>query len=314
MSWIARFKRQGPNGFGYASVAQEVTEGLDLSGKTYLLTGCSAGLGLETWRVLTQRGAHVIATARNRDKALGAAREVEIADPFVLTCDLSEPVSIAQCVAKVREHGHVLDAIIANAGIMALPKLEQKHGYELQFFTNHIGHFLLVTQLLEALSERARVVVVSSDAHRRSPRGGIQFDNLSGERGYHPWLAYGQSKLANLLFAKQLAKRFEGSNRTANAVHPGVIATDLHQHLPELARRVMSGLQPLLLKDVEQGAATQCFAATHPSAEHLNGVYLKDCRVAKPSRKAEDAELAARLWEVSEEIAEQLQRSASLAA
>ena len=314
MSWIARFKKHGPNGFGYASTAQEVTEGLDLSGKTYLLTGCSAGLGLETWRVLTMRGAHVIATARNREKALRVAREVAVADPFVLACDLSEPASVAQCVAKVREHGHTLDGIIANAGIMAVPKLEQKYGYELQFFTNHVGHFLLVTQLLEALSERARVVVVSSDAHRRAPRGGIQFDNLSGSNGYHPWLAYGQSKLANLLFAKQLAKHFEGSAKTANAVHPGVIATDLHQHLPEFARRLMSGLQPLLLKNVEQGAATQCFVVAHPGAEGLNGEYLKDCRVAQPSTKAQDAALAARLWEVSEEIAEKLQRSVSLAA
>src|SRR5690606_29144580 len=120
-----------------------------------------------------------------------------------------------------------LDVILCNAGIMALPKRELRHGQELQFLTNHLGHFGLVTGLLDQLRERARVVVLSSAAHQLAPRGGIQFDDLTLEHNYTPWLAYGQSKLANLLFARALAGRLAGTQRTANAVHPGAVATPL---------------------------------------------------------------------------------------
>ena len=147
-----------------------------------------------------------------------------------LACDLSNPASVHACVTAIIATGVQLDAIICNAGIMGLPKLELAHGYELQFFTNHVGHFILVNGLLEQLSATGRVVMVSSAAHNQAPKGGIEFDNLDGSKGYGAWRQYGQSKFANILFAKELARRFVGTQRTANAVHPGIIKTNLARH------------------------------------------------------------------------------------
>jgi WW domain-containing oxidoreductase len=303
MSLLSRFTRPGPSGFGYASTADSVTRGLDLHEKTFLLTGCNSGLGRETLRVLAARGARMIATARSLDKASRACAEVS-GTTLPLQCDLGDPASVKACVAQIKADGLRLDAIICNAGIMALPQLEQLHGYEKQFFTNHIGHFALVTGLLPELTAQGRVVMVSSDAHRRAPRAGIEFDNLSGERGYRPWTAYGQSKLANLLFARELSRRLPGPHQTANALHPGVIATNLTRSLPvvDLAMRVLT---PLALKSIPQGAATQCYLATHPALS-INGEYFSHCNVARSSRQGRDRELAARLWETSERILRQL--------
>jgi NAD(P)-dependent dehydrogenase (short-subunit alcohol dehydrogenase family) len=195
-----------------------------------------------------------------------------------------------------------LDGIIANAGIMALPELEQRHGYELQFFTNHVGHFILVNGLLECLAEDGRVVMLSSRAHERAPKEGIQFDNLSGEKGYSPWTAYGQSKLANLLFARSLAKRLPNPRQTANAVHPGVIATNLGRHMSSTAQRVLSLVEPLFLKSIPQGTATQVYVAVHPDADRTSGEYWVDCNVAESTEKGRDLELAERLWEETEDI------------
>jgi len=205
-------------------------------------------------------------------------------------------------VAKVIELGRPLDAIICNAGIMALPKLNQKHGYELQFFTNHIGHFILVTALLDSLTDRGRVVMVSSDAHHRAPPEGIQFDNLSGEREYGAWVNYGQSKLANLLFANQLAKRLGGTGKTANSLHPGVIHTGLTRSMNPIVRGALAVGGPLVLKSVGEGAATQCYLAVHPNVEGVAGKYFSDSNVGRSSRHGRDEAMAAKLWEVSEQI------------
>ena len=153
-----------------------------------------------------------------------------------VACEFTDPASIMACVDLLEAEGVLLDGVICNAGIMAVPRLEQAFGYELQFFNNHVGHFILVTQLLDRLTEDARVVVVSSGAHRAAPEGGSNSTNLSGARGYRPSRAYGQSKLANLLFAKELARRFDGTARTANAVHPGVIYTNLGRSMPKVAQ------------------------------------------------------------------------------
>ncbi len=227
MSLLSILKPKGPNGFGYGSTAEDVTAGISLVGKTVLVTGSNSGLGLETVRVLAMRGAHVIATARTAEKASAAFASVVTGETTAISCELANPLSVLECVARVKSHGRRLDAPILNVGIMMLPKLEQVLGYERQFFTNHIGHFILTTGLLEMLAEDARVAVLSSSDHAKAPKGGIQFDNLSGEKGYHPRTAYGQSKLANLLFAKELARRFVGTKKTANAVHPGPILTNL---------------------------------------------------------------------------------------
>ncbi|HTT04470.1 MAG TPA: SDR family NAD(P)-dependent oxidoreductase [Steroidobacteraceae bacterium] len=301
MSLYARLAPRGPDGFGYSSTAEEVTAGLALEGRRILITGCNSGLGRESLRVLALRGAHVIGAARTLEKAQAACAATG-GRTTAVACELTDPASIAACVAAVRAGG-ALDAILCNAGIMALPQLQQVHGYELHFFANHVGHFMLVTGLLDTLTPQGRVVMVSSRAHHRAPRGGIQFDNLSGERGYRPFTAYGQSKMANLLFAKELARRLRPGGRSALAVHPGVIATQIGRHMAGPAATLFFGVGSLLfLKSIPQGAATQCFATVHPRAAALSGAYLVDCQVAQPRADADDPALARRLWEVSERL------------
>lgn len=301
MSLYSMFSGKGPSGFGYGSTAEDVTAGLDLTGRRYLVTGANSGIGQETARVLGLRGATVLAAARTVEKAAEACKEFGAA-AVPVACELSEPASVRACVETLKSMGQPLHGVLGNAGIMALPKLEQKYGYELQFFTNHVGHFLLVTGLSDALTDDARVVLTSSAAHQTAPAGGIEFDNLSGERGYSAWRAYGQSKLANLLFARELARRWAGTGRTANAVHPGVIQTNLGRHMGPMAS-LMALAGPLFLKTIPQGAATQTWAAVHPGAASLRGEYLADCNVAKSSEYGRDDALAARLWQESERIA-----------
>jgi WW domain-containing oxidoreductase len=301
MALYGMLKGKGPTGFGFVSTAEEVTAGLDLSGRTYLVTGCNSGLGAETLRVLSLRGATVVCAARTIDKAEAAAATVS--GPTVpVACELAEPESVLAAVQAVRALDTPLDGIICNAGIMALPSLQQAHGYELQFFTNHVGHFILVTGLLEALAPRGRVVVVSSEGHRLTVSGGIQLDNLSGERGYDTWRNYGQAKLANILFATELARRLEGTDQTSNAVHPGVIVTNLGRHMHSALRTGLQVLGPAFTKTVPQGAATQCYVGVHPDAAGTSGRYWADSNVKKPSNHAQDRALARALWDKTEAI------------
>lgn len=299
MSLASLILQKGSNGFGFGTTADEVTSGLDLTGKNLLVTGATSGLGEASARVLSERGARIFAAARTTEKAEALCRTLAGA-PFPVACDLADLASVLACVDAVAASGAVLDAIICNAGIMALPRLELISGYEKQFFTNHIGHFLLVTRLLPHLAPQGRIVMVSSDAHRMAPRGGIDFDNLSGERSYSAWTAYGRSKLANLLFAKALARRLP-AGQSANAVHPGVILTNLQRSMTPVTRTLMRLGEPLFLKTPAQGAATQCYVAVHPSMNE-NGEYFADCNVRQPRRAARDMALAEKLWQVSERI------------
>ena len=296
----------GKTGFGAASTAEEVTDGLDLTGHTYLVTGCNSGLGLETIRVLALRGGTIVGLARTEAKAAEALASIPAAEGVrhhAVACELSDPASVHAAVASVQGLGAPLHAIIANAGIMALPELEQSHGYELQFFTNHVGHAILVHGLLEQLASDGRVVMLSSTGHLQAPSEGIQFDNLSGEKAYGAWSAYGQSKLANLLFARELARRLEGTARTANAVHPGVISTNLGRHLPSFMGPLFALAEPLFLKTIPQGAATQVYVAVHPDAASISGEYWYDCNVQQSSAKGRDVALAQRLWAETDRIA-----------
>lgn len=283
---------------GFESTAEHVTEGFDLRGKTYLVTGCNSGLGLETTRVLGALGAHIVGAARTAAKAEQALTETG-AEGTAIVCELSDPASVGACARTLNGLGRRIDAMICNAGIMALPEPRTTLGLDLQFLTNHIGHFMLVTQALETLTDDGRVVVLSSGAHRMAPADGIEFDNLSGARDYSPWKMYGQSKLANILFAKQLAKRFGSSKRTANAVHPGVIRTNLVRHIDDPDQM----LSTMTLKTIAQGAATQCLVATHPELATTSGEYFADCQVQKTSHpQATNMDLAEKLWARSEEI------------
>lgn len=307
MSLYSKLQPKGPSGFGYGSTAEDVTSGLSLAGKTFLVTGCNSGLGLETARVLALRGGRILGTARTAEKASAALAPLG-GDTVGLECELSEPASVRASVRAVKAAlgGAKIDALIANAGIMALPANEQRHGIELQLFTNHFGHFILVTGLLDALAENGRVVMVSSRAHLRAPEGGIEFDNLSGARDYAPWKAYGQSKIANILFAKELARRFEGTKKTVNAIHPGVIFTNLSRHMNPVARVAFRAIGSLMMKNVGEGAATQCYVAAHPGAATISGKYWVDSNVAEPRADGTDAATAAKLWAVTEEVVSRL--------
>lgn len=285
--------------FGAQDTAEAVTSGLDLSGKCFVVTGCNSGLGHETCRVLALRGAQIIGLARTQEKAIEALDALGLGAQAV-ACELGDLASVDAAVATVRALGSI-DGIIANAGVMALQDHQQIHGIEEQFFVNHVGHFRLVTGLLESLAEDGRVVMLSSGAHRMAPESGIELDDLAATQGYHPWTAYGQSKLANLLFARSLARRFEGSSRTANSVHPGVIDTNLGRHVPN--KEAMYERLKAFMKTTPQGASTQCLVATHPGLAQVSGAYFSDNKVVDPIHpKALDDELAERLWLETEAI------------
>lgn len=287
--------------FGKDSTAEEVTEGLDLSGKTVLVTGCNSGIGHETMRVLAMRGAHVLGAARTARKANLACASVDgRATPLVI--ELTDFDTIVAASDQVAAMDVKLDMLICNAGVMAIPQLEQAYGIEKQFVINHLGHFILVNRLFEQVvaAPQGRVVVVSSSAHQWAPDEGIQFDNLSGEEGYEPFEAYGQSKLANGLFARELARRFADSDATANSLHPGVIKTNLGRYLPQSDDDNESWYD----KSIPQGAATSCYVATHPDLSEVTGHYFSDCNPAEPSPHMQDDEMAAKLWAVSEELAD----------
>lgn len=285
--------------FDKHSTAEDVTAGMDLAGMTALVTGCNSGLGLETMRVLAMRGAHVIGTARTTEKAEAACAGVD-GKTTPLAVELTDLPGIVAAAEQVIAMDIPLDMLILNAGIMALPELHQAHGVELQFAVNHVGHFLLANRLLEPVvaARAGRVVVVSSGAHRWAPEEGIQFDNLSGDKGYDPWQAYGQSKVANGLFSRELARRLAKTSATSNSLHPGVIQTNLSRHLPP---REVDPDDPRY-KSIPEGAATTCYVATSPDLDGVTGYYFVDCNPAVPNHHMQDDAMAARLWAVSEEL------------
>lgn len=290
--------------FGADSTALEVTEGLDLTGKTAFITGCNSGLGFETMSVLSLRGANIIGAARTMEKAETAIATLDgPATPVV--CELGDLQSVAACGATVNQLGTPIDMLILNAGIMALPELEQINGIEKQFFVNHLGHFTLTSHLLKQVmaAPQGRIVVVSSSGHQFAPDDGIDFTNLSGEKEYSPWGAYGVSKLANGLFSLELTKRLAQTPATANAVHPGIINTNLGRHFPWWQRTAASLFGWAFMKEIAQGAATQTYVATAPALAGYSGYYFADCNPLLPDPRMLDEQQAAELWAVSEELA-----------
>ena len=280
---------QSPLGSGFAasSTAAEVLAGVDLRGRTALVTGGYAGIGLEIVRALVGAGASVLAPARRPADA--AAALADVTGPAgrgaveVGAMDLADPDEVASYAASVRASGRTLDLVIGNAGIMGTPETRTGRGWELQLATNHLGHFSLVNRVWPSLVDGARVVSVSSSGHYYSP---MRWDDPWFESGYEKWLAYGQSKTANVLFALALDARGRDRGIRAYSLHPGAILTNLGKHLtaddvsalmePDAAGRVAIPE----FKTPEQGAATAAWAATSPLLEDRGGCYLVDCEVA----------------------------------
>ncbi len=291
--------------FSFSSTAEEVTEGLSLEGSSIVITGINSGIGRESARVLALRGAHIIGAARTVEKAQDTLDALKIKGTAI-ACELSEPTSVRAAVKSILGLDQKLDVILCNAGIMALPERQERQGLELQFLTNHIGHFIFVTGLQGALTEAGRVVMVSSGAHRMAPEMGIDFEDLDGKQRYDPWANYGQSKLANILFARSLQQRFEGTSKVASSLHPGVIQTNLGRNDPEGIKTFFENADPATIKTIPQGAATQCLLAARPDAKDAAGRYYSDCKPAKASKLAKDDALAEKLWKTTEALVEKL--------
>ncbi len=312
------------NDFGFATTSDEVLEGHDLSGKTVFITGGYSGLGRETARAMAAKGAHIIMAGRDADKLSEVSRELTqetggTVDTIV--CDLASLEAVRACAAEANRRFEKIDLLINNAGVMTCPFGHTVDGFERQFGTNHVGHFLL-TNLLMPLIERGenpRIVNLSSRGHHITP---MDFDDPNFERrDYDKWVSYGQSKTANALFTVGLEHRLAGKGIHAYSVHPGGIITNLGRHLSEAdvtdlmasiaASAKADGKPNEGLKTIPQGAATTCYAATAAELADKGGVYLEDCGIAEVddvSRTsgvrsyALDPDKAEQLWAMSEEM------------
>uniref|UniRef100_A0A9I9CVX6 Short-chain dehydrogenase TIC 32, chloroplastic n=1 Tax=Cucumis melo TaxID=3656 RepID=A0A9I9CVX6_CUCME len=282
----------GPSGFGSASTAEDVTQGIDAACLTAIVTGGASGIGLETVRVLAMRKVHVIIGARNLEAANKAKQQLLEENPTakldVLKLDLSSIKSTTEFAHNFLALNLPLNILINNAGVMFCPFQLSEDGIEMQFATNHIGHFLLTNLLLEKMKNTAkstgiegRIVNLSSIAHAHTYGGGIRFNKINDKNGYSDKRAYGQSKLANILHVKELNRRFqeEGVNITANAAFTFFI-----------------------WKSVPQGASTTCYVALHPNLKGVSGKYFLDNNEKRPSSYARDEKLAKKLWDFSKDL------------
>ncbi|CAN6223291.1 unnamed protein product [Urochloa humidicola] len=338
-SWL--FGRRGPSGFSWSSTADQVTEGISAAGLTAVVTGPyhqshppnpslfflryqspsdstrrlpTQGRLAASARTLALRGAHVVMAVRSvpaaeavRDRILAEAPGAKL---DVMELDLSSMASVRAFASQFIDRGLPLNILVNNAGVMAIPFALSKDGIEMQFATNHVGHFLLTHLLLDTMKKTSResnvegrIVNVSSEGHRFSYREGIRFDKINDESVYSSFGAYGQSKLANILHANELARQFkeEDVNITANSLHPGSIITNLlryHSIVDALHRT----LGKLVLKNAQQGAATTCYVALHPQVKVVSGKYFCDSNLYEPTEKAKDMALAKRLWDFSIEL------------
>lgn len=317
--------------WGKDTTTDEVLAGVDLSGKRIVITGTSSGLGEESARALASKGARVIMTARDREKNEAAAKRIRElvpdADLELREVDLASLASVRAFADSLLADHDRIDVLLDNAGVMCCPHGTTADGFEMQFGTNHLGHFLLTGRLAPALFAAApsRVVVTSSGAHGIC---GVDFaDPMFERRPYDPWVAYGQSKTANALFALELDRRLRPRGVSAYSAHPGLILTELGRHMTRetieqmqarLRERAEKAGEPvdeatggMVFKSVEAGAATQVWGATAPELALHGGAYLADCQVAVVGASltgagvephAVDRDVAARLWTLSEEL------------
>jgi len=312
------------NSFGAASTADEVLRGIDLSAKRVFITGVSAGLGVETARALAAHGAQIIGAARNLAKAQDATVQVRAqaaggGSLHLVQLDLASLDSVRRCADGLLAAGKSLDVIIANAGVMACPKGTTVDGFETQFGTNHLGHFVLVNRIASLLRPGSRLVNLSSAGHRYAD---VNLEDPNFEHSpYAEFTAYGRSKTANVLFAVEFDRRHQASGVRATAVHPGGIHTELGRHMtPQAMEKLIAeinanqpkGAPPFSWKTIPQGAATSVWAACVADADSIGGRYCEDCHVAEvvsdPGLRggvrtyALDPLRAQALWQKSDEL------------
>ena len=313
--------------FGAQSTTDDVLKGVDLSGKRILITGASAGLGVETARALAAHGAQVTGAARDLAKAERATQEVRAQAANgggleLVELDLANLASVRACADALVADGRPFDVVIANAGVMRTPPGRTADGFETQFGTNHLGHFVLVNRIASLIAPGGRLVNLSSSGHRYSD---VDLDDPNFERApYDPTVAYGRSKTANILFAVEFDRRHKARGVRATALHPGGILTELGRHLQsgELEQTVerinaqltAEGRAPFEFKTIPQGAATSVWAACVAPAEDVGGRYCEDCQVSQVAEGqisptspgvrpyALDPEHAKALWAKSEEM------------
>ncbi len=304
---------------GANTTTDEVIDGIDLAGKTAVITGGSAGLGIETGRTLAGAGARVVLVARDEAKVSAVVEQLRVDVPGAeidyALMDLADLASVRACAHRLLEQLPNIHLLINNAGVMACPQAQTKDGFELQFGTNHLGHFLFTCLLVPSLlaAAPARIVNLSSGGHRFA---GVDFEDPNFEhRDYDKWMAYGQSKTANALFCVAINQRLAAHGVTANAVHPGVIMTELSRHLQPEDIELLSASAPdmdMSFKTIPAGAATSVWAATSEQLEGKGGLYLEDCHIGELREEAGassgysgyalDPGSAEKLWALSEQL------------
>ncbi len=294
--------------FGADATAEEVTEGIDLKGKLAVVTGCTSGIGFETMRVLAMRGAYVVGTSRSLERAQAACnRVIGVTTPLVL--DLANPDSIVRCADSIRSINSPIDILVCNAGYRGGGNdLELVNGVEKHFAINHLGHFILVNRLLDRLylSWQGRIVIVAShNSYKHAPEDGILFDDLDLGAEYDDATAYGQSKLANVLFALELGQLLKGTRITANSLHPGLINTEIDRNVKPIFQFAFALRTKISGKTIEQGAATSCFVATSKLLGSTSGRYFEDCNAVNVIGRNHltNMPMADKLWFLSEELA-----------
>lgn len=306
--------------FDKDTTADDVLAEVDLAGVTIFITGANSGLGQESARALAARGAHVVMAGRDQAKLDDAAEAIRAEQPEAkldtITVDLGSLENIRAATSRARQRFEKIDVLINNAGVMATPFEHTDDGFERQFGTNHLGHFALTAELMPLIEAGVhnRIVNLSSRGHHMAP---VSFDDPHFQhRAYDPWLSYGQSKTANILFTVGLEARYAVMGIHAYAVHPGGIQTNLGRHMTEemraaLMARVTASDAGFAWKTIPQGAATQCWAATAPELEGTGGVYCEDCHVAEVDDESSQGGVrsyalnpsyADQLWKLSEDL------------
>ncbi|MQM16805.1 hypothetical protein Taro_049766 [Colocasia esculenta] len=323
MGLLSWFQGSGPSGFGSSSTAEQVTDGVDASDLTAIVTGASSGIGKETARVLALRGATVIIPARTLEAAAKAKESLLEGNPDakieVMELDLGSLASVQSFARAFLSSGRPLNILVNNAGICWTPYQLSPDGVELQFATNHLGHFFLTKLLLDKMKATAsetgthgRIINVSSSDHAMADGSWLDLDTINDQSKFRGLLPYGRSKLANILHVNELSRRFqeEGANVTANSLHPGVILTNILRHikLPGFVFSSLAGLAKPFFKSVPQGAATTCYLALNPGVKDVTGKHFADCNEATPSPHARDGELAKKLWGLSEELVQKCRK------